>query len=169
MTIQEQIQQDIKTAMRGGEKLRVEVLRMAMASLKNAQIAQVKAAYDTAAAESGDQATVDRTVALSEEAAQDTLAREVKRRREAADAYRQAKREDLAAQEEAEATILEAYLPKQLTPDELRPQVVAAINELGVSGPSDMGKVMPVLMQRFKGRADGRVLSQLVREVLSQR
>ncbi|HEU5014573.1 MAG TPA: GatB/YqeY domain-containing protein, partial [Roseiflexaceae bacterium] len=68
-----------------------------------------------------------------------------------------------------EATILEAYLPKQLTPDELRPQVVAAINELGVSGPSDMGKVMPVLMQRFKGRADGRVLSQLVREVLSQR
>jgi uncharacterized protein YqeY len=66
MTIQEQIQQDIKTAMRGGEKLRVEVLRMAMASLKNAQIAQVKAAYDTAAAESGDQATVDRSVALSE-------------------------------------------------------------------------------------------------------
>lgn len=169
MTIQEQIQQDLKTAMRGGDKLRVEVLRMAMAALKNAQIAQVKAAYDTAAAEHGEQATVDRTAALSEEAMQDTLAREVKRRREAAEAYRQGKREDLAQQEEAEAAILEAYLPKQLTPDELRPQVVQVIDELGARGPADMGKVMPVLMQRFKGRTDGRVLSQLVREVLSQR
>ena len=155
--------------MRGGDKLRVEVLRMAMAALKNAQIAQVKAAYDIAAAKSGDAATVDRNVGLSEEAVQDTLTREVKRRREAAEAYRQGKREDLAEQEDAEAAILEAYLPKQLTPAELRPQVVEVINELGASGPSDMGKVMPVLMQRFKGRTDGRVLSQIVRDVLSQR
>ncbi len=169
MTIQEQIQQDIKTAMRGGDKQRVEVLRMAMAALKNAQIAQVKAAYDTAAAESGEEATVDRSAGLSEEAVQDTLTREVKRRREAAEAYRQGKREDLAAQEDAEAAILETYLPKQLTPEELRPQVAEIINELGASGPSDMGKVMPVLMQRFKGRTDGRVLSQIVRDVLSQR
>lgn len=169
MTIQNQLQDDLKTAMRSGDKLRVMVLRMTIAALKNAQIAQVKAAYDTAAAESGEDATVDRTVALSEEAVQDTLTRETKRRREAAEAYRQANRVDLAEQEEAEAAILETYLPKQLTPDELRPLVIKTIDELGASGPSDLGKVMPVLMQRFKGRADGRAISAIVRDVLSQR
>lgn len=167
MAIQEQIQQDIKTAMRAGEKQKVEVLRMAMAALKNAQIDMVKQAYDSATAATDGEVSVDRSVTLSEEAAQATLAREVKRRRDAADAYRQAKRPDLAEIEEAEMTILESYLPKQLSPDELRPLVAAEITKLGGSTPADMGKVMPGVMQAFKGRADGRVLSQLVREILA--
>jgi uncharacterized protein YqeY len=168
MTIQQQLQDDLKSAMRGGDKLRVQVLRMTLAAIKNAEIAKVKQAYDSAAAE-GEETTVaiERTE-LGDEAVLDTLAREVKRRREAADAYRQGKREDLASQEESEAAILEGYLPRKLSPEELRPLVAAAIGELGASGPSDMGKVMPVLVQRFKSQADGRVLSQLVRELLSQ-
>jgi uncharacterized protein YqeY len=170
MNIQEQLQQDLKAAMRGGDKARVEVIRMALAALKNAQIALVKDAFDAAggveAAEGG--ATIDRTAALSDTAMQETLAKEVKRRRDAAEMYHKGGREDLAAAEEAEAAILEAYLPRQLTPDELRPQLEAAIQELGGGGMAAMSKVMPALMQRFKGQADGRVISQLAREILSQ-
>ena len=170
MNIQEQLQQDLKAAMRGGEKQRVEVIRMALAALKNAQIALVKDAFDAAGGEAAVSAgaTVDRTVALSETAMQETLAKEVKRRHDAAELYAKGGRPDLAAGEQAEAAILEAYLPRQLTADELRPQLAAAIRELGGTGMADMGKVMPGLMQRFKGQADGRVISQLAREILSQ-
>ena len=167
MNIQEQLQQDLKTAMRGGEKARVEVIRMALAALKNAQIAMVKDAFDAAGGAEGG-ATVDRTAALNDTAMQETLAKEVKRRRDAAEMYHKGGREDLAAAEEAEAAILETYLPRQLTPDELRPQLEAAIQELGGGGMAAMGKIMPALMQRFKGQADGRVISQLAREILSQ-
>jgi uncharacterized protein YqeY len=167
MNIQEQLQQDLKTAMRGGEKQRVEVIRMALAALKNAQIALVKSAYDAAGgADAG--AEVDRTMALSETAIQETIAKEVKRRHDAAELYHKGGREDLATAEEAEAKILEAYLPRQLTADELRPQMEAAIAELGGGGIANMGKVMPALMQRFKGQADGRIISQLAREILSK-
>ncbi len=132
MTIQDQLQQDLKAAMRGGDKQRVDVIRMALAALKNAQIAQVKEAYD--ASGGGDEApAIDRSLGLSETAVQDALAKEVKRRREASLVYRQANREDLAASEDAEAEILEAYLPKQMTADELRPLIAAKIAEIGAT------------------------------------
>lgn len=170
MNIQEQLQQDLKTAMRGGEKQRVEVIRMALAALKNAQMAMVKDAYD-AAPEAGAgpeaPAAFDRNAALSEVAQQETIAKEAKRRHDAAELYRKGGREDLASQEEAEAAILEAYLPRQLTAEELRPLLVAAIGELGAVSIADMGKVMPALMQQFKGRADGRLINQLAREILT--
>jgi uncharacterized protein len=170
MNIQEQLQADLRTAMRGGEKERVQVIRMALAALKNAQIAMVKDAFDAAggadAVEAG--AEIDRTAALSDTVMQETLAKEVKRRHDAAEIYHKAGREDLAGAEESEAVILEAYLPRQLTADELRPQLEAAIQELGGGGIAAMGKVMPALMQRFKGQADGRVISQLAREILGQ-
>ncbi|HEX5688438.1 MAG TPA: GatB/YqeY domain-containing protein, partial [Roseiflexaceae bacterium] len=88
--------------------------------------------------------------------------------RDAAEMYRKASREDLAAQEDSEVAILEQYLPRQMTADELRPQLAGVIEELGASSIADMGKIMPVLMQRFKGQADGRVISQLAREILTQ-
>jgi uncharacterized protein len=170
MNIQEQLQQDLKAAMRGGERQRVDVIRMALAALKNAQMAMVKSAFDAAGGESAVEAgaTIDRDATLSETAMQEALAKEVKRRRDAAEMYHKGGREDLAAAEEAEAVILEAYLPRQLTADELRPQLETAIRELGASGMADMSKVMPSLMQRFKGQADGRVISQLAREILGQ-
>jgi hypothetical protein len=165
MNIQEQLQQDLKSAMRNGEKLRVEVIRMTLAALKNAQIAQVKEAYD--AAPDDGSTTIDRETPLSEMAMQQTVAREVKRRRDAAEVYRNAKREDLAQIEDAEAAILETYLPRQLTIDELRPLVAAAIADLGATNIAAMGKIMPALIQQFKGRADGRLINQVAREVLS--
>jgi len=180
MNIQEQLQQDVKTAMRSGEKFRVGVIRGALAALKNAQIALVEAEYGKALAaapklvgEDGQtippEIRLDRNMPLSETAMQETLTKEVKRRRDAAELYRRGGREDLAQQEETEVAILETYLPRQLTTDELRPQMEAAIGELGAASVADMGKVMPALMQRFKGSADGRVISQLAREILSQK
>jgi hypothetical protein len=106
---------------------------------------------------------------LSETAMQETIAKEVKRRYDAAELYRKGGREELATEEEAEAAILETYLPRQLTAEELRPLVRATIDELGAGGIADMGKVMPALIQQFKGRADGRMISQLAREILSQK
>jgi uncharacterized protein YqeY len=174
MGLQEQLQQDLKTALRAGDRERVSTIRMALAALQSAQMAQVKAAYDQASAAAGAaegeaEVAIDRDAALSDEAALNVLAKEVKRRREAAELYTQGGRPDLAASEEREAAILEAYLPRQLTADELRPLVAATLADLGARGPGDMGRVMPVLMQQFKGRADGRLLSQLARELLGQR
>jgi uncharacterized protein len=175
MNIQEQLGQDLKTAMRAGDKRRVGVIRMALAALQNAQIALVKEAFDAIATE--DEAgnlqepttTLDRNMPLSETAMQETIAKEVKRRYDAAELYRKGGREELATEEEAEAAILETYLPRQLTAEELRPLVRATIDELGAGGVADMGKVMPALIQQFKGRADGRMISQLAREILSQK
>jgi uncharacterized protein YqeY len=178
MNIQEQLQQDLKEAMRSRDQLRVYVIRMALAALKNAQMALVEEAYDeasAAAATTGQEGapvtpdvTIDRNVVLSEAAMQETIAREVKRRRDAAEIYRKGQREDLASREEAEAGILETYLPRQLTAEELRPLLADAIAEMGANSIAEMGKVMPALMQQFKGRADGRVISQLAREILSR-
>ena len=179
MNIEEQLREDLKTAMRGGEKLRLLVIRGALAALKNAQMALVESAYDRALAVAPAQLgadgqvitpeiTIDRNMPLSETAMQETLAKELKRRRDAIDLYKKGGREDLAEQEQAEAAILEAYLPRQLTADELRPQMEAAIRELGASSMADMGKIMPALIQQFKGSADGRLISQLAREILSQ-
>lgn len=168
MALQEQLQNDLKQAMRAGEKRRVEVIRMTLAAIKNAQIAQLKQEYDTAA--KGDaqaEVELDRTATLNEAAVIDVLKKEAKRRRESAEIYRGANRLDLAGDEEAEAAILETYLPRQMTADELRPLVAAKIAEIGAIGPGDMGKIMPVLMQAFKGQADGRVINQVAREVLS--
>jgi uncharacterized protein len=179
MNIEEQLRQDLKTAMRGGEKLRLLVIRGALAALKNAQMAMIESAYDKALAAAPTQLgadgqaiapeiTLDHTMPLSETAMQETLAKELKRRRDAIELYRKAGREDLAEQEQAEATILETYLPRQLTADELRPEMEAAISALGGSSLADMGKIMPALMQQFKGNADGRLISQLAREILSR-
>jgi len=180
MNIQEQLQQDVKAAMRAGDRQRVGVIRMALAALKNAQMALVEAEYNKALAAAPKttdaqghpvipEISLDRDKPLSETAMQETIAKETKRRHDAAEIYRKGRREDLAVQEEAEAAILAAYLPRQLTAEELRPLLVAAIDELGAGSAADMGKVMPALIQQFKGRADGRLLSQLAREILSQK
>lgn len=148
MTIQEQLQNDLKEAMRARDTERSTTLRMALATMKNLQI------------ELGHP--------LSDEEALEALRREAKKRRDAVDAYKKAGRDDLAVKEEQELTILEAYLPRQLSAEELRPLVAATAAELGASGPQDMGQLMPVLMARYKDQADGRTISQVAREVLSR-
>jgi uncharacterized protein YqeY len=166
MNTQERLQSDLKTAMKAGDKLRVEVLRMGINAIKSAQMAMVKEAFD-AAGDAGAE-TVDRGQALSDQAMQDALTKEVRKRREAADLFTKGGRPELAEREAAEAAILEEYLPRMLTADELRPIVAETIAQMGVSGPAAISKVMPALVQQLKGRADGRVINQIVREILSQ-
>jgi len=180
MNIKEQLQDDLKASMRAREQHRVDVIRMALAALQSAQLAQVEAelakalasapkVLDAAGQPVAPEIVIDRTVPLSEAAMQETLAKEVKRRYDAAELYRKGGRAELAAQEEAEAAILETYLPRQLTAEELRPLLAAELDDLGAMSIADLGKVMPKLIQTFKGRADGRLISQLVRELLSQK
>jgi uncharacterized protein YqeY len=190
MSIEERLQDDLKAAMRGSDKQRVSVIRMARAALQTAhqevvkqrsdaaiqeiraQLASQGAALDKEALDTAINAELaTREAALRaplDEAAQEAaIAQEIKRRHSAAEIFRKSGHEERAVAEEEEARILLSYLPQQLSADELRPQVAELIAELGLSGPAAMGKLMPALMERFKGRAEGRVLSQLARELLA--
>ena len=139
--------EDLKTAMKERESLRVSVIRMLMASVKNAQVAA-----------KGD---------LDEKGSVAIVAKEVRRREDAAAEYRKAGNEQRASSEAVEAEILRAYLPAQLSAEELEKLVDGAINQAQATGPSDMGKVMKVLMPKVAGRADGTTVSEAVKARLT--
>lgn len=169
MNMQLRLQKDMKEAMRARDQLRVETLRMAMNAIKVNFDNLKKQAYDAAGGESNmaaSTAAVD-AVTLAEPQMIEIIIKEVKRRRESADMYRKGNRPELVAKEEQEAVILESYLPRMLSADELRPQIEAIIQNVGAKGAADMNKVMPLVMQQFKGQAEGRILNQVVRELLS--
>jgi len=165
----------------GFEVREAEDCRSARAALQSAQLEAAKQKYETAARAieaqyAGDPDGRDAALAaisadahepLDPAAQEAVIAKEVKRRREAAEMYQKGGRPELAAKEDAERAILESYLPKMLSAEELRPEVAAIIGELGLSGPAAMGKLMPVLIERFKGRAESRTLSQVARELLA--
>jgi hypothetical protein len=142
VSVLDDIQSDTRAAMKAGEKEIVGTLRMLASELQMA-------------AKEGDGDPVA------------VLQRERKRRLEAAEAYRDAGREELAAAEQREAAIVERYLPAQLSDGELLALVGDAVAELGAAGPSDMGKVMSVVMPKVAGRADGKRVSQVVKEKLT--
>ncbi len=143
MTLADTVKQDVASAMRAGEKERVAALRLVLSELQK-----------SAKEGSGDELAV--------------LRRERKRRLESAAAFRDAGRGELADAEEAEARIIEAYLPAEMPDDELRAIVSDAIAETGATSPKDMGQVMKAAMAKVDGRADGKRVSSLVREALAQ-
>jgi uncharacterized protein YqeY len=147
VTLRERIQSDITAAMRSGEALRRDTLRMAESAIYNAE-------------------KRDRRSYSDDEIA-GVLAREVKTRRESVEAFRKGGREDLASKEEAEIGILSAFLPEQLSEAEIATLVDEAIAATGAAGPRDMGKVMGWLAPRTKGRADGRIVSEAVGKSLA--
>ena len=134
--------------MRSGDSLRRDTLRMAESAIYNAEKRERREYSD------------DEVAAV--------LAREVKTRRESVEAFRNGGREDLASKEEAEIGILAAFLPEQLSEAEIERLVRDAVAATGATGPRDMGKVMGVLSPRTKGRADGRVVSQMVARALAE-
>ena len=140
-TILERVQADTRDAMKAGERDRVGQLRM----LANALQQDAKLG-------DGDEVAV--------------LQRERKKRLEAAEAFRGGGRDEAADSEEAEARAIEGYLPEQLSDDELSEIVSGAIDESGAEGPKEMGKVMSIVMPKVGGRADGKRVSQAVRERL---
>ena len=142
MSIADSVKQDLTTAMKAGEKERVGALRLVLSELQKA------------AKEGNDDE-------------QAILRRERKRRLESASAFRDAGRVELAEGEEAEAAVIQAYLPAELGDEELRRIVADAIAETGASSPKDMGGVMKLAMERTGGRADGKRVSALAREALA--
>lgn len=148
MTLRERLHDDTTAAMRSGDALRRDVLRMAQSAIYNAEKAK-------------------RTT-LSEDDVLAILAREVKTRRESVEAFRNGGREDLAAKEEAEIAILGDYLPEPLSGDELQALVDEAIAATGATSARDLGKVMGWLSPRTRGRADGKVVSGMVAAALAR-
>jgi uncharacterized protein len=140
----ERVQDDVRHALKAGERERVHALRLIANELQKA-----------AKEDGGEDVEV--------------LQRERKRRLEAAAAYRDGGREDLAAGEEREAEIIASYLPEQLSDEELAAIVGDAVAQTGASSPRDMGKVMGVVMPKVKGRADGKRVSAAVKERLTPR
>jgi uncharacterized protein len=141
MSILEQVQADTRDAMKAGERERVGALRMVANALQQ-----------DAKLGDGDEVAV--------------LQRERKKRLEAAEAFREGGRVESAESEEAEARAIEAYLPEQLSDEELAELVAAAVEEAGAESPKEMGTVMSIVMPKVEGRADGKRVSQAVRERL---
>jgi uncharacterized protein YqeY len=148
MDIKTKLNDSVKDAMRTNDEVRRRTLRMALAAIK--------------------QVEVDKRTTLDDMAVIALIQKEIKNRREALEEAKKANRPDLVEANEAEIKVLEVFLPQAMSPEELRAIVQAAIAETGAAQPSDMGKVMKVVMGRVAGRAPNDVISQMVRELLQK-
>jgi len=147
MNIKEQLSQSLKDAMRAKDDVSKRTIRMALAAIKNAEI--------------------DQQTELDDPAILVILQKEVKMRRETIEGAEQAGRDDLIAEAEKEIVVLEAFLPKGLSPDELEAIVSDAISEVGATSMREMGQVMQTVMPKVRGRADGKEVNEIVRRLLS--
>ena len=148
MDMKTELNNAVKEAMKSGDEVRKRTIRMTLAAIK--------------------QNEVDKRISLDDAAVLSILQKEIKLRKEALDEAQKANRADLAADAQAEIDVLTVFLPKGLSPEELRAIVQAAIAETGAAGPSDMGKVMKVLLSQIAGRAPGDQVSAQVRELLQK-
>ncbi|MFD2637480.1 GatB/YqeY domain-containing protein [Piscibacillus salipiscarius] len=142
MTLLERLNQDMKQALKNKEKDRLAVIRMVKSSLQNEAIKK-----------GGE---------LSEGDEMQVLTREVKQRKDSLQEFKNANRDDLAEKTEQELEIIQAYLPEQLTDEELEQIIINTINEVGATSKQDMGKVMSAVMPKVKGQADGSKVNKLV-------
>ncbi|BDX38192.1 aspartyl-tRNA amidotransferase subunit B [Tenuifilaceae bacterium CYCD] len=149
MSLEERINQDIKAAMMAKEKVKLEALRA------------IKSAILLAKTDG------EHKDSLSTDVEMKLLQKQYKQRKDAAEQYIQAGRQELADKELAEAVVIEEYLPKMLSADELKAELVKIIEQVGAKAPSDMGKVMGVASKALAGKADGKVISDMVKQVLA--
>ncbi len=146
MSLRDQLQDDLKTAMRAKDAPRKSAIRMVLTAVQFA--------------------SVEKPEGLSDADVLDLIRKEVKRREEAVELMRSAGRDDMVTAELVELDILKQYLPVQLSEGELRELAKAVIAQLGASSPRDMGRVMGALMPQVTGKADGRIVNQVVRSLL---
>ncbi len=149
MTLEERINQDIKAAMMAKDKIRLEALRAVKSAILLAKTD----------GEHKDSLTADVEMKI--------LQKQVKQRKDAAEQYIQAGRKELADKELAEAAVIEEYLPKMLTAEELKSEVQKIIAEVGAKAPSDMGKVMGVASKALAGKAEGKAIADMVKQLLT--
>jgi hypothetical protein len=147
MVTKAELETELHSAMRSGDDLRKRTLRMILSSVKLAE--------------------VEKRGELDEAGMQAVLQREVKTRQEAIADAEKAQRPDLAAATHAELAVVQAYLPAQLSPDELEQITRQAIAATGAAGPQDMGRVMKEIMPKVQGRADGKTVNEIVRRLLN--
>ena len=147
MSLQQRLREELKQSLKVGDKAKVSALRLVLAGIANAEIAQ--------------------GAPLDDEGVIRVITKEVKQHRESIDAFRKGGRQDLVAKEETELNILLGYLPQQMSQEEIAIAARRVIKETGARVPSDKGKVMSKLMAELKGKAEGRVVSEVVSELLS--
>lgn len=149
MALKEQLDTDLKSAMRDKDALRLSVVRMLKSAIKYREIELMKP--------------------LDDAGVQTVIASEIKRRRDSVEQYQAGNRKDLADKEEAEIGILQAYQPKQMSAAELAAKVEEVIGKVGAQGPKDMGAVMKALLPEVAGKAEGKTVSDLVKQRLAAR
>lgn len=151
MILREQLMDDLKTAMREQDTLRKRTVRAVIAAIK-----QGETNLDAA----GERVSLDESDILA------LIAKQAKQRKESIAEYQKAGRADLVAEEQAELAILETYLPQQLSREEIESKAQEIIDQVGATGLHDLGKVMKPLMGSLRGRADGKIVNQVVRDLL---
>ncbi len=147
MSLLDRLTEDMKSAMKAGETVRLGTIRLLRGQIKDAAI--------------------DKRADLTDDEMLGVLANAAKKRREAIEAYQNANRQDLAGKEEAELAVIQSYLPAALDAAEIEAIIDRAITEAGAQTSRDLGKVMPLVMSATKGRADGKMVSEMVRRKLS--
>jgi uncharacterized protein YqeY len=145
--LKQKLSDDLKQAMKDGDNDKRSVLRLVLSSIHNAEISK--------------QSALDNSDVLG------IIAKEVKQHNESIDAFKQGNRSDLVAKEETELAILQTYMPKQMTRDEIVEAARDVISQVGAQSPADKGKVMKELMPAMKGKADGKLINDIVSELLA--
>jgi uncharacterized protein YqeY len=146
--LEKRITEDMRQAMKAGDTVKRDALRLLLSSIKNAAGAKL--------------ALLDEGEVLS------VISKDVKRHQESIDAFKKGNRADLVSKEEAEMAVLQAYLPKQMSHEEIVAAVKEVIGAVGAAGPGDKGKVMQQLMPKLKGKADGKAINDVVTELLGK-
>jgi uncharacterized protein YqeY len=147
VNLKERLNEDMKQAMKDKDKMRLSAIRMLRGAIRDREINQ--------------------RIELDDNGVIEVLSNQIKKRKESVEQFKAANRDDLVQQESAELKVLEAYLPEQLSVDELKALIEKVILEIGATSARDMGKVMSVIMPQVKGKADGKIISQLVKDKLS--
>ena len=147
MSLKDQLAEDLKDAMRQGDDTRKSALRMAITAIKNAEVAAIKQFDDAEVI--------------------GVIGKQAKQRRESIEEFGKANRQDLVDKEAAELKVLEAYLPAQMSRDDVVAVARKVVEEAGAKGSSDKGRVMSVLMPRLAGQADGKTVNEVVTELLA--
>ena len=147
MALREKLDEDLKSAMRAKDSLRMNTVRALKSAVKYREIELMKPLDDSGVLQ--------------------VITSEIKRHKDSVEQYRAGNRQDLVAKEEAEITVLQAWLPVQLSEAEVKAKVEAAVAAVGAKGPKDMGAVMKALLPEVQGRADGKLVSELVKARLS--
>ena len=147
MGLKERLKEDMKAALKAKDKVKLSTIRMIQSLIKNAEI--------------------EKRGELTDEEIVQLLMKYAKQRKESIELYQKGGRQDLVEKEKAELAVVESYLPKQMSEEEVRALVEEAIRESGATSPKDLGKVMKLVMPKVKGRADGSLANRIAKELLS--